>query len=551
MSRPYLCSCGAILDVESIEVGEGFRCPDCQGDHRLGDEDPRLVSRISHSPQLAALLEDKISRKEVRLLRARPVGKSDEGNESPAEGTTMALPSIDESGELAPAYRLGAFRIVSVLGRGGMGTVYEAFDATLQRSVALKVLSPQLTSQEAQVERFRREARVVASISHPNITHVYGLGDDSNLDWFAMELIRGETLQDRLERCGPISLDLALHIMPQAVRGLQAALDVGLIHRDLKPSNLMITPDDHLKVTDFGLARLQNEDVRLTHSGLVLGTPMYMAPEQGRAEVIDHRADGYSLGCCFYHLLSGSPPYEAENALAMIVAHASDPIPALELPGTRGDRLVAVISRLMHKQPEGRFPDYNSLLTAITDIQGASQGIELDSDSREVHLKIRSEAPIHDQNPLGLQQISIIDVNIELNRLDKAKSICETLLNENSELEESIGFRLLYIAQQQEEISAEEHWLQRLSRITSHPEGRYYCRWKLSQDDFRSCRDSALSAMGALEFLLEDEVPSAVTSEEIETRHSQLSELAQRLGEDLLGRVILQWSQGNLHLEFR
>ncbi|HIA26717.1 MAG TPA: serine/threonine protein kinase [Planctomycetes bacterium] len=551
MSHPYLCRCGAILEVERIQPQEGFRCPDCHGVFRLAEDDPRLLSKISHSPQLAAVLQEKIARKEVRLLQARPIGKDKEEESSPAEGTTISLPSVDESGELAPAHRLGAFRIVSVLGRGGMGTVYEAFDATLQRSVALKVLAPQLTSQTSQVERFRREARVVASISHPNITHVYGLGDDSNLDWFAMELIRGETLQTRLEHSGPIDLDLALHLLPQAARGLRAALAAGLIHRDLKPSNLMITPDDHLKVTDFGLARLQNDEVRLTHSGLVLGTPMYMAPEQGRAEVIDHRADLYSLGCCFYHLLSGSPPFEAENAVAMIVSHSSDPIPILELGSSRGERLAGVIARLMHKQAEGRFPDYDSLLDEISKIEGASQGIELDSDSREVRLKVRRQAAVPKEGSLGTQQFSIVDVNIDLGRLEKAKSICESMLKEHADIEESIGFRLLYIAQEKGEESAEEEWLQRLASISEEPEGRYYCRWKLSQEDFGNCRDAAIASMTALDVLLADDVPSVFPREEIENRHEQLSELAQRLGEDLVGRVTLEWSEGNLHLEFR
>lgn len=252
--------------------------------------------------------------------------------------------------------RLGHYEVLEVLGRGGFGIVFRALDDVLNRMIAVKVLAPELAITSAARKRFLREARAFALVQHENIVHVYG-AEEQPIVHLVMEYIPGETLQQRLDRTGPLEVPEVLEIGRQIAEGLAAAHATGLIHRDIKPSNVLIEHGQHkgVKLTDFGLARAA-DDASITHSGLIVGTPMYMSPEQAKSERLDHRSDLFSLGSVLYTMVSGRPPFRAANTPAVLKRVAEDRprlIPEIipEVPSW----LCAIIMKLLAKSPAGRF----------------------------------------------------------------------------------------------------------------------------------------------------------------------------------------------------
>lgn len=260
----------------------------------------------------------------------------------------------------APEYqgRLGHFDVVRVVGRGGMGLVLHGFDSHLQRDVALKVLDPQLAQDELARKRFCREARSAASITHENVVAVHQVEreEGSDLPFLVMQLVGGESLEARLQRQGRMSAREIIHIGMQTAAGLAAAHEKGLIHRDIKPGNILLEEgSDRVKLTDFGLARA-TEDVRLTHSGLVAGTPLYMAPEQARGEELDARADLFSFGVVLYEMCTGQPPFDGKTPLAVLKRLTEERHrPVTELNPDVPAWLVEVIDRLLEKNPADRY----------------------------------------------------------------------------------------------------------------------------------------------------------------------------------------------------
>jgi serine/threonine-protein kinase len=199
---------------------------------------------------------------------------------------------------------IGKYRVTGQLGRGATGIVYRAVDATLDREVAIKVLNPDLASPDI-IKRFRVEATTLARLNHPDIATIYELlpsGDDLLM---VMELVRGQTLDRLLERHGPMSPELAAPIIDRILSALEHAHRAGIVHRDMKPANVMVTIAGGVKIMDFGIARVRGAE-HMTIDGLMMGTPAYMAPEQGLGEEVDERTDIYSVGVVFYRLLSGS-----------------------------------------------------------------------------------------------------------------------------------------------------------------------------------------------------------------------------------------------------
>ena len=264
------------------------------------------------------------------------------------------------------------------LGRGGMADVYAARQLSLERDVALKVLRSDFARDEDYVHRFRREAKSAAKLSHPNIVHVHDVGNVESLHYIAQELIDGENLREHLDRHGAVSLEDAIQILTGVASALEAASDAGITHRDIKPENIMRTSRGTIKVADFGLARL-GADVAatradLTQAGLTLGTPRYMSPEQVQGKPVDVRSDLYSLGVSMYHLLTGRPPFEADDPLALAVMHLHETPQPLDRTRNQSDAegnpdlpewLIAVISRLMNKLPQDRYQSATELLDAI------------------------------------------------------------------------------------------------------------------------------------------------------------------------------------------
>jgi tRNA A-37 threonylcarbamoyl transferase component Bud32 len=268
--------------------------------------------------------------------------------------------------------QLGHFRIERLLGAGGMGEVYLAQDLALDRPVAIKVLPEAAARDPRRRTRLIREARAQAQISHPNVGHIYFIGEDDDRLYFAMEYVPGETLAERIAR-GAMPIDDALAAIHSAVLGLREAQRHGFTHRDVKPSNLMLCSHATVKVLDFGLAAGDHESAR--DGGVTpvaqtsfAGTPLYMAPEQARGEAVDFRTDIYALGATLFHLVAGRPPFGADSVDELVSLHATAARPALPRKG-RARAIVggvdALCARMMAAAPGDRFASYDELLRAI------------------------------------------------------------------------------------------------------------------------------------------------------------------------------------------
>lgn len=259
--------------------------------------------------------------------------------------------------ELEVGTMVAHYRIGGVLGRGGMGTVYEAHDTALERVVAVKLLRPEIADDAQIVKRFFREARAAAKVNHPNLTYIYFVGTADDRPFFAMEYVPGLSLEQKVERDGPLPLVEAVDVLVQAARGLAAAHDAGVIHRDVKPSNLMLLPDGSVKVTDFGLAKSLDADVDASH-GAVRGTPTYMSPEQCRGEEVDARTDVYGLGLTAWYLFAGRPAYAERNLGKLINDQMNTPLPTLADPRPDLPAVVdTVLSKLCAKDVDDRPQD--------------------------------------------------------------------------------------------------------------------------------------------------------------------------------------------------
>jgi serine/threonine-protein kinase len=252
--------------------------------------------------------------------------------------------------------RVGTYEVKGVIGRGGMGVVLKAFDPTLSRNVAIKVMSAALASSAAARRRFLREARAAAAVVHEHLVAVHAVVDVGGLPFLVMEYVPGGSLQDRLDRGGALGLAEVLRIGMQAASGLAAAHAQGLVHRDIKPANILLGDGvERVRLTDFGLARVA-ADAAMTQSGVVAGTPHYMAPEQARGEATDHRSDLFSLGSTLYAMCAGHPPFRAESAVAVLRRVCDDePRPLREVNPDVPEWLETIVARLMAKDPERRY----------------------------------------------------------------------------------------------------------------------------------------------------------------------------------------------------
>lgn len=262
--------------------------------------------------------------------------------------------------ELSPGTVIAGLRVEGLVGRGGMGVVYRATDIRLNRPVALKLIADDRAGDAAFRERFEREARLTASLDHPNVIPVYAAGEEDGALYLAMRFVPGTDLHELLRREGRIAPEAAAAIVRQVAEALDAAHAAGLVHRDVKPANVLLS-GDHVYLSDFGLTRAVEDEARLTDTDERLGTVDFMAPEHLRGQRTDARSDVYALGCVLFAALTGSPPFHRQSAMATISAHLEDAIPRPSAYAALPDELDEVVVRALAKDPAHRFQSAGDL----------------------------------------------------------------------------------------------------------------------------------------------------------------------------------------------
>jgi WD40 repeat protein len=357
--------------VENIEQ-HLLECPECQKLTSAFSLDDTFVAEVRAAAQGQS--PPAAEREQVeRLIAGAPT------HEPLADATQAIEPNADLIRELTARWRpaegpgelgrLGGYRITRLLGAGGMGGVFQAVDPQLQRQVALKLMRPQVAAPDA-AERFLREARAAAAVKHDNVVTIYQVGEDNGLAFIAQELLSGESLEARLARERQLSVEEAVAIGRQIAAGLAAAHARSLVHRDIKPANIWLEASDggppRVKLLDFGLARSWSDNAQLTRSGMIMGTPAYMAPEQASGEEVDARADLFSLGVVLYRMLTGTSPFARGNTIAILHALALDtPKPPREVNPQVPAELSALVMRLLEKKPERR-PPIREVIASLT-----------------------------------------------------------------------------------------------------------------------------------------------------------------------------------------
>ena len=279
----------------------------------------------------------------------------------------MAISATQDGPELVGEIVGERYRIDEVVGAGGMATVYKAADLTLERPVAVKVMRREVVKEADQLERFRREARAAAKLSHAHIVTVIDAGEENSRPYIVFEYVPGETLKQRIKSNGPLPITEAVAYAIEIGSALIAAHGAGLVHRDVKPENVLIDPHGHAKVADFGIARELEASDGLTKTGRVLGTTDYVSPEQAMGEDVTGQSDVYSLGIVLYEMLTGEVPFKGENHVAVAMKHVKDQLP--DVPEQRpevSNALAAVIEKMTAKEPVDR---YLSAASAVSDLE--------------------------------------------------------------------------------------------------------------------------------------------------------------------------------------
>ncbi len=353
--------CGQRLQARDEMAGKALRCPRCRqavqlpaAPARPAPTDPTLMPGPAAPPPLGS-----------HTAAASATGDPAPDTRQPRHEFLAPPQGPGEMG------RLGRYRVLEVLGQGGMGVVFLAEDTLLRRRVALKAMRPAIAESESNRQRFLREAQTAAALEHDHVVTVLDFGEDRGVPFLAMPLLKGESLEARLQREGPLPLAEVLRVGREVADGLAAAHDKGMVHRDIKPGNVWLEGDRRrAKVLDFGLARPVTDGAALTQAGTVVGTPSYMAPEQARGEAVDSRCDLFSLGCLLYRMLTGEPPFKGRDAIGTLVAVATQhPRPVAELSPGAPPSLAGLIGRLLAKDRERRPPSAAAVVDAIRAIE--------------------------------------------------------------------------------------------------------------------------------------------------------------------------------------
>jgi serine/threonine protein kinase len=286
---------------------------------------------------------------------------------------------------LAPGHRFGTYEITALLDKGGMGEVYQARDTTLGRDVAIKVLSDSFAIDPSRVARFEREAKLLASLNHPNVAHLYGVAHTDGRRVLVMELVLGETMAERIAK-GPVPVPEALRVALQVAAGLEAAHDQHIVHRDLKPANIKVRPDGTVKVLDFGLAKALDpvdpatDDesaggavAHLTRKGALIGTPTYMSPEQARGDAVDARTDVWAFGTVLYEMLVGRPAFAGKTATDTLLGVLTREPDYELLPRTTSAHVRRLLRRCLAKEPARRCQTMGDVTLELEDVESTDR----------------------------------------------------------------------------------------------------------------------------------------------------------------------------------
>ena len=333
------------------------KCPKCEKKYNV-DED-KIVSIKKKQPQCTSC--------------GSPLFPSEEHCQKTVLMDTASPKNSTRPDDLE---EIGGYKVQSLLGRGGMGSVYKCLDEALNRFVAIKVLTN--IDEDMGRERFLKEAQSLAKLSHPNITQIYSTGEENGLPFFVMEHVDGPSTGDMLKEKHRFPIPQALDIAIQVCHGLKKASEIGLIHRDIKPANILINADKVVKITDFGLAKLVDDDQNLTKTKMTLGTPSFISPEQAKAEKIDFKTDIYSLGVTLYRYIVGQLPFVADDALALVLKHIKEPVkfPAPTAEFSVPPAIAGIIRKMMAKNPQDRFLNYDKLIYELERLKKSFQALQ-------------------------------------------------------------------------------------------------------------------------------------------------------------------------------
>ena len=435
-------ACQHVMTLATPKVGKfAILCKGCQTRFQLlikqADDQsfqyqtaklPKQTPKDSSSSSKASLeqtavdtdtqVDEKLPKAEKEARKEPTVADRGEMQETRHDDTpdTAKAASAQPKSDATSFGRLGPYRLLRILGQGGMGSVYLANQTSLDRQVALKVVKSQLNKKPSMLARFTREAYAAAQLIHPNVVQIYDMGDDRGNCYFSMELVDGSSLHDLVRKQKRLDPEQAASYILHAARGLQCAHNAGMVHRDIKPANLLINQDGIVKVADLGLVKVPDQeeiegDVEemvalsasqdLTRVGTAVGTPYYMAPEQARdAGEVDHRADIYSLGCTFYVLLTGRRPFDGTSAEEIVSKHHTAPLVAPNRIVERvPESLSDIVAKMMAKRPDERYQKMGELIEDLENYLGIATTAaftpdEADADTIEQCAKSFSQSPL-------------------------------------------------------------------------------------------------------------------------------------------------------------
>jgi serine/threonine protein kinase len=377
--------CGAQLKVKDELAGKRGKCPACS--HSTEVPQPAGATSGTDAGSDSA---KRAPAQTDETLPSGPQGAVATDESGPSSQTSKKAAASDYA-FLAPPQgpdeigRLGPYRVLKVLGMGGMGIVFQAEDPTLKRMVALKAMKPAMAEAPENRQRFVREAQLTAAIEHDHIVTIYQVGEDRGVPYLAMKLLQGQSLEDRLrEEGGWLQLPEVLRIGKEIAEGLAAAHDRDLIHRDIKPANIWLEEGkDRVKIVDFGLARAAGGDARLTQTGAVMGTPQYMAPEQANGEAVDYRCDLFSLGSVLYRLSTGQLPFKGKDTMSTLMALASKtPEPPRDIDPGLPVAFSDLIMHLLAKDPDDRPKSAQDVLHSLEEVETGLTEAERESQGR-------------------------------------------------------------------------------------------------------------------------------------------------------------------------